>query len=227
MRILLVEDDDALADAAARALNTQGWIVDRTARGEPVALSLRRDPYDLVILDVGLPGIDGFETLLRVRRDGIAVPILMLTARDAIEDRVRGLNSGADDYVVKPFAMSELIARVRTLTQRHRSAQGGISIGGLHLDLGRRTIRIRGEDAHVTTREWEVLLYLVEHAGRVVAKAQIAQNLADLGEEISDNLIEVYVSRLRPKAEAAGLAIRTVRGFGYLLEVAAEGSTVA
>jgi two-component system, OmpR family, response regulator len=225
MRILLVEDDDAVAGAAVRALNTQGWIVDRTARGEPVVLSLRRDPYDLLILDIGLPGPDGFEILQRVRREGILIPILMLTARDSIEDRVRGLNSGADDYVVKPFAMSELIARSRTLTQRHRSTPGGISIGSLHLDLANRTVRIRGEDTRVTAREWELLLYLVERAGKVVAKGQIAQSLADLGEEVSDNLVEVYVSRLRPKLEAAGLAIRTVRGFGYLLEVAAEDNS--
>ncbi|HQR71869.1 MAG TPA: response regulator transcription factor [Burkholderiaceae bacterium] len=218
MRVLLVEDDDALADATVRALNTQGWIVDRTSRGEPVVVSLQRDPYDLGILDVGLPGIDGFETLQRVRREGILTPILMLTARDAVEDRVRGLNCGADDYLVKPFAMQELIARARTLTQRHRDAPGMLSIGGLHLDLERHAATVCGEEMHLTAREWEVLLFLVERAGRAVAKTQIADKLAEAGEAASDNLIEVYVSRLRPKVEPAGLAIRTVRGFGYLLE---------
>ncbi|HOM11864.1 MAG TPA: response regulator transcription factor [Rubrivivax sp.] len=220
MRVLLVEDDDLLADAAQRALHTQGWIVDRTQRGEPVALSLRRDPYDIAILDVGLPGIDGFETLQRVRREGILTPILMLTARDAVEDRVRGLNSGADDYLVKPFAMQELIARMRTLTQRHRDGPGMLSIGGLHLDLGKRSATVCGAQIALSGREWEVIAFLVERAGKAVAKAQIADSLSEATGAATDNLIEVYVSRLRPRLAPAGIVIRTVRGFGYLLEEA-------
>jgi DNA-binding response OmpR family regulator len=224
MHILLVEDDPALADSTARALRSQGWAVDVTARGEPVPLSVRQDPYDLVILDIGLPGIDGFETLRRVRAQGSATPVLMLTARDAVEDRVRGLDAGADDYLVKPFALTELLARARVL---HRRAQARIDatlrLGRLKMDLDARRAFIDAQPLELSAREWSVLEYLLARAGKVVAKEQILQAVAGWDEAISENAIEVYVSRLRAKLDAAGVRIRTVRGFGYLLEGAEDG----
>jgi two-component system OmpR family response regulator len=223
MHILLVEDDPALADSTARALRSQGWVVDVTARGEPVPLSVRQDPYDLVILAIGLPGIDGFETLRRVRAQGSATPVLMLTARDAVEDRVRGLDAGADDYLVKPFALTELLARARVL---HRRAQARIdatlTLGRLKMDLDAKRAFVDAQPLELSAREWSVLEYLLGRAGKVVAKEQILQAVAGWDEAISENAIEVYVSRLRAKLDAAGVRIRTVRGFGYLLEGAED-----
>lgn len=221
MHILLVEDDPQLAESTGRALRSQGWAVDITPRGEPVVHSLKQDPYDLVILDIGLAGIDGFETLRRVRREGIDIPVLILTARDSVEDRVRGLEGGADDYLIKPFALAELIARVRVLTRRGQSRHGdSLVMGGLRMDLGARRAFINDDPLDLSVREWSVLEYLLERLGRVVSKDQIVQAIAGWDDAISANAIEVYVSRLRPKIEAAGIRIRAVRGFGYLLEEA-------
>src|SRR5471030_2988072 len=193
VRILLVEDDPLLSDSTARALRSQGWVVDCTERGEPVAVSVRQDPYDLLILDVGLAGIDGFETLRRVRAQGSELPVLMLTARDAIEDRVRGLESGADDYLVKPFALSDLEAR--------------------RAYIGEQELALAG-------REWSILQFMLSRTGKIVAKEQIIAAISNWDGTTSDNAIEVHVSRLRSKLEPAGLKIRTIRGFGYLLEEA-------
>ncbi len=221
MRLLLVEDDPALANSTKRALESQGWAVDWTTRGEPVPQSLRQDPYDLVILDIGLAGIDGFETLRRVRAQGSSTPVLMLTARDAVEDRVRGLEGGADDYLVKPFALAELVARVRVLTRRAQARSGdALGLGSLRMDLAARRVFIGERPLEVSAREWSVLEFLLSRVGKIVAKEQILQSIANWDESLSENAIEVYVSRLRAKIEPAGLRIRTVRGFGYLLETA-------
>lgn len=219
MRILLVEDDPALADVTRRALAAQGWTVDCTARGEPVPASLKQDPYDLLLLDIGLAGIDGFETLRRVREQGIATPVLMLTARDAVEDRVRGLEGGADDYLVKPFAMAELVARVRVLTRRAQARAGDEwRVGRLRMDLAARRLYAGDDPVEVSAREWHVLEFLLARVGKVVSKEQILQGIAGWDESLSENAIEVYVSRLRTKIEPGGVRIRTIRGFGYLLE---------
>ena len=221
MRLLLVEDDPALANSTTRALESQGWTVDWTARGEPVPQSLRQDAYDLVILDIGLAGIDGFETLRRVRAQGSTTPVLMLTARDAVEDRVRGLEGGADDYLVKPFAVAELVARVRVLTRRAQArSEDALSLGALRMDLVARRVFVGEKALEVSAREWSVLEFLLARVGKVVAKEQILQSIAGWDESLSENAIEVYVSRLRAKLEPADLRIRTVRGFGYLLEAA-------
>jgi two-component system OmpR family response regulator len=219
MHILLVEDDPALADSTARALRSQGWVVDVTARGEPVPLSVKQDPYDLVILDIGLPGIDGFETLRRIRAQGSGTPVLMLTARDAVEDRVRGLDAGADDYLVKPFALTELLARAKVLLRRAQARIGEtLSLGRLKMDLDAKRAFIDNAPLELSAREWVVLEYLLARADKVIAKEQILQAIAGWDEAISENAIEVYVSRLRVKIEPAGVCIRTVRGFGYLIE---------
>jgi two-component system, OmpR family, response regulator len=221
VNILLVEDDVHLAESTARALRSQGWHVDGTARGEPVPNSLLQDPYDLLILDVGLPGMDGFETLRRVRAQGSRLPVLMLTARDAVEDRVRGLEGGADDYLVKPFALSELIARARALVRRSQAREGDVlTLGQLRLDMEARRAFVGQEPLVLSAREWALLQFMMLKAGKVVAKEQITASITGWGESTSDNAIEVHVSRLRAKIEPAGLRIRTVRGLGYLLEEA-------
>jgi len=221
VRLLLVEDDPALANSTTRALESQGWTVDWATRGEPVPQSVRQDAYDVVILDIGLAGIDGFETLRRLRAQGSDTPVLMLTARDAVEDRVRGLESGADDYLVKPFALAELVARVRVLTRRAQArSEDSLSLGSLRMDVTARRVFIGEQPLEVSAREWSVLEFLLGRVGKVVAKEQILQSIAGWDEALSENAIEVYVSRLRAKIEPAGVRIRTVRGFGYLLETA-------
>jgi two-component system response regulator TctD len=219
MRILLVEDDEQLVETTSRALRSQGWVVDCSARGEQVLPSLRADPYDILILDIGLPGIDGYETLRRVRAAEISLPVLLLTARDAIEDRVRGLEAGADDYLVKPFALSELVARARALVRRSQARTSNtLSLARLRLDLEARRGYVGAEPLALSAREWDVLGYLMQRAGKVVGKEQIALSSNAWEQGVSDNAIEVCLSRLRAKIEPAGVRLRTVRGLGYLLE---------
>ena len=219
MHILLVEDDTPLAETTVRALQSQGWQVDSTARGEPVPLSLERDHYDLLILDIGLPGIDGFETLRRVRGQGSRVPVLMLTARDAIDDRVQGLESGADDYLVKPFAVRELVARVRALLRRAEARQGDLlALGRLRLDADAQRALIDEAPVHLSSREYAVLQYLMLKSGKVVTREQIVTMVNGWSAATSENALDLLVSRLRAKIEPAALRIRTVRGLGYMLE---------
>jgi two-component system, OmpR family, response regulator len=219
MRLLLVEDDPALANSTMRALQSHGWAVDWTTRGELVPQSVTKDHYDLVVLDIGLAGIDGFETLRRMRAQGSKTPVLILTARDAIEDRVRGLEGGADDYLVKPFALAELVARVRVLTRRAQArSDDALTLGNLRMDLTARRVFVGEQALELSAREWSVLEFLLSRVGKVVAKEHILQSITGWDDALSENAIEVYVSRLRAKLEPAGLRIRTVRGFGYLLE---------
>jgi DNA-binding response OmpR family regulator len=228
MHILLAEDDPALAELTMRALRSQGWAVDHTPRGEPVPASVKSDPYDLLILDIGLAGIDGLETLKRVRAQGSTLPVLMLTARDAIEDRVQGLETGADDYLVKPFALAELIARIRVLTRRHEARQGSVlAMGSLRMDREAKRAWIGEQPLELSAREWAVLEYLLGRVGHVVGKEQILQAISGWDDALSENAVEVYVSRLRPKIEPAGLRIRAVRGFGYLVEEQGAGAPAA
>lgn len=219
MRILLVEDNPHIAETTARALRSQGWLVDATARGEPVAVSIKRDVYDLVILDIGLPGIDGFETLRRIREQGNEPPVLMLTARDSVEDRVRGLRAGADDYLTKPFALPELLARVQVVERRRRASIGHqLVLGPLRMDVDARRVFLDDAPLDLSQREWAVLEFLLTKVDKVVAKEQILQAVSGWDDALSENAIEQYVSRLRAKLHAAGLRIRTVRGFGYMLD---------
>jgi len=219
VRVLIVEDDAALASGIARILEGEGHAVDVMATGEHAVMGTRQERFDMVILDVGLPGIDGFEVLRRLRSSGERVPVLVLTARDALDDRVRGLDLGADDYMVKPFAMPELTARVRALLRRSQ-AHGGPRIvhGPLALDTVARRAFIRNEPLELAAREWAVLEVLLGKVEKIVSKEAIIQAVAGWGDDLSPNAIEVYVSRLRSKLEPAGIRIRTVRGFGYMLE---------
>jgi two-component system OmpR family response regulator len=219
MKVLIVEDDATLATGIARILQGEGHAVDVVSRGEQALLSTRQDSLDLIILDVGLPGIDGFEVLRRLRAAGDRTPVLVLTARDALDDRIHGLDLGADDYMAKPFAMPELAARVRALVRRSQAQTGPkIVHGPLVMDTLARRATLAGQPLELAAREWAVLEVLLARVEKIVSKDSIIQAVASWGEELTPNAIEVYVSRLRAKLEPSGVKIRTVRGFGYMLE---------
>jgi two-component system response regulator TctD len=223
MLILLVEDDEPLAASIVGLLGAQGWRVDVSPRGEPVPLSLRRDEYDLLILDIGLPGIDGIETLRRVRALGLRLPVLMLTARDTLEERVHGLEVGADDYQVKPFEPLELVARLRALARRHENRRAEVmTLGGLRFDTKALRAWAGDERVRLSPRECQVLQYLMLKAGHVVTREQLVALVPGWGGGTSDNALELLVSRLRAKIESAGVRLRTVRGLGYRLEAGEE-----
>ncbi|HTS23394.1 MAG TPA: response regulator transcription factor [Casimicrobiaceae bacterium] len=218
MRILVVEDDSLLAEGLTRVLTRAGHAVDHAETGAQADKALRAAAYALVVLDIGLPDIDGFEVLRRLRSRHAATNVLVLTARDAVEDRVHGLDLGADDYLTKPFSITEFEARVRALLRRTSLPAGAVSIGQLTIDVEAKSVRCAGVSVDLTAREWALLELFMARPGRVLGKEQIAQQLADYDAQLSPNAIEVYVSRLRSKIEAAGVRIRTVRGFGYLWE---------
>ena len=218
MRILVVEDDSLLAQGLTRILSRAGHAVDQAENGLQADKALRAAPYELVVLDIGLPDIDGFEVLRRLRRRHAATNVLVLTARDAVEDRVHGLDLGADDYLTKPFSVNEFEARVRALLRRTSLPAGAVSMGGLTVDVEAKRVRVNGTSVELTVREWALLELFMARPGRVLSKEQIAQQLADYDAQLTPNAIEVCVSRLRAKIESAGVCIRTVRGFGYLWE---------
>ena len=222
MRALLVEDDRPLAAAVRDALLQGGFEVEVLERAEPADAVLSCTPYDLAVLDIGLPGMSGLDLLQRLRSRGNAVPVLMLTARDGPDDRVRGLNGGADDYLVKPFHVPELIARCHAIVRRGRSAAGTVvGFGPLAVDIGRQQVALDGAPLALTARERTLLLQLVLAAPNVVTKDKLVASLSRWDHELSANAIEIHASRLRSKLAAAPVAIRTVRGLGYRLELRA------
>jgi DNA-binding response OmpR family regulator len=218
MRILVVEDDALLADGLTRVLKRSGHAVDQVRTGLQADNSLRITSYELVVLDVGLPGIDGFEVLRRLRSRRSKANVLVLTARDGVEDRVHGLDLGADDYLTKPFSVTEFEARVRALSRRPTLAAASIVVRGLSVDVEAKRVRVNDVPIDLTVREWALLELFLARPGRVLSKEQIAQQLASYEDTLTVNAIEVYVSRLRSKVEASGVRIRTVRGFGYMWE---------
>ncbi len=219
MRLLIVEDHPILADGLIKALKAAGYAVDHAATGEQADHMLATQNYDVIVLDIGLPKLDGYEVLRRMRRKGSKTPVLMLTARDALEDRVKGLDLGADDYLTKPYDLPELEARVRALVRRGQSGGGAnLTHGDLELDTAGRRATIKGVPLELSARELGVLEVLMLRTGRVVNKEQLAEQLYGWGEEVGANAIEVYVHRLRKKLEPAGVIVRTIRGLGYLLE---------
>lgn len=219
MKILIVEDDPVLADGLTRSLRHGHYAVDCVTDGAEADHVIAAQAYDLVILDLGLPGLDGFEVLRRLRRRGASVPVLVLTARDGLADRVKGLDLGADDYMIKPFDLPELEARVRALIRRGQSGGGSeLTHGALVLDTAGRRATLGGEHLDLSSRELGVIEVLMLRSGRVVSKEQLAEQLYGWDEEVGPNAIEVYVHRLRRKLEPAGVSIRTIRGLGYLLE---------
>jgi two-component system OmpR family response regulator len=218
MRILVVEDDALLVDGLTAALTRSGHRVAQARTGRHADLLLRTEQFDLVVLDVGLPDIDGFEVLRRLRSRKSTTNVLVLTARDAVEDRVHGLDLGADDYLTKPFSVTEFEARVRALLRRSAPSTGQWTVDGLSVDVAAKRIRVHDKLVDLTPREWALLELFFARPNRVLSKDQIAESLSAVEENLSPNAIEVYVSRLRTKIEAAGVHIRTVRGFGYMWE---------
>jgi two-component system OmpR family response regulator len=219
MRILIAEDDPVLADGLTQSLRQADYAIDHVADGQQADLALAAQNYDLVILDLGLPRLDGFEVLKRLRRRGSTTPVLVLTARDSLDDRVQGLDLGADDYLTKPFDLPELEARVRALIRRGQSGGAAeLTHGPLTLDTAGRRALLGGEPLDLSSRELGVLEVLMLRTGRVVNKDQLAEQLFGWDEEVGSNAIEVYMHRLRRKLEPAGIKIRTIRGLGYLLE---------
>lgn len=223
MRMLIVEDDGVLAAGVQEALEREGWAADHLPAAEPAEAALSLTAYDLAIVDIGLPAMSGLELVRRVRQRGNGVPILFLTARDALEDRVTGLDVGGDDYLVKPFLLPELLARVRALIRRSRAAASSIlSVGALALDNARRSATLEGRPLELTGREWDVLEQLMLAAPKVVGKQGLVDSLGQWDKELTPNAVEIYVSRLRAKLSGRGVNIRTVRGIGYRLEEAAR-----
>jgi two-component system OmpR family response regulator/two-component system response regulator QseB len=216
MRILLVEDDGLLGDGVQAGLAQSGFTVDWVKDGIAAELALKTGEYAGVVLDLGLPRLSGLDLLARLRRGGDKVPVLILTARDRVEDRVKGLDGGADDYLVKPFDLHELAARLRALVRRSRGeAAPELRVGEIELDPAARCVRFRGQPVELSVREFALLQELMLNAGRVLSREQLAQRLYSWGEEIESNAIEVHVHHLRRKL--APELVRTVRGVGYLL----------
>jgi two-component system OmpR family response regulator len=223
MRILLVEDDVLLADGLARSLRHSGYPVEVVGDGLAADRWLEVEPFDLVVLDLGLPGLDGSEILRRLRGRKQHLPVLVLSAREELDERVRLLDLGADDYLVKPVALVELEARVRALLRRGQgSADPNIRLGRLLLDTVGKRAWLDDEALDLKAREWAALEFLAQRVNRIVSKEQIMQALYGWEEEITPNAVEKFISRLRSKLEPAGVVIRTVRGLGYYLEKPSE-----
>ncbi len=225
MRLLLVEDDPRIARFVAKGLQEQSYAVDAVANGHDAVYQVEINDYDLVILDVMIPGLDGFATCRAIRNVGKRMPILMLTARDGVEDRIHGLDSGADDYLTKPFEFGELLARLRALLRRPtelRSPQ--IVVGDLVLDTASQTAKRGARSTPLTAKEYALLEFLARNAGRVVGRAEIAEHVWDESFDPFSNLIEVYVNRLRRKIDegSAKPLLHTRRGSGYVLVAPAE-----
>jgi two-component system OmpR family response regulator len=219
MRILIAEDDQVLADGLLRTLRGNGYAVDHVASGSEADAALSTQEFDLLILDLGLPRLHGFDVLKKLRARGSATPVLILTAADSVEQRVKGLDLGADDYMAKPFSLQELEARVRALARRGMGvASNVIKHGPLTFDTTGRVAYIHDTMVELSARELGLLEVLLQRAGRLVSKDQLVERLCEWGDEVSNNAIEVYIHRLRKKIEKGPIRIATVRGLGYCLE---------
>lgn len=216
MRILLAEDDTLLGDGLRAGLRLAGFQVDWVRDGPAAERELRAQPYAAAVLDLGLPGMDGMDVLASVRRAGVTLPVLVLTARDAVPDRIKGLDTGADDYVVKPVDLDELAARLRALVRRAAGQpQEQLQAGDIRLDPAARTVQRGTEPVTLSTREFDLLQALLLNAGRVLSREQLEQHLYSWGREVESNAVEVHIHHLRKKLGAD--CIQTVRGVGYLL----------
>lgn len=214
MRILLVEDDAQLGESLEAALRLEQYAVDWLTSGDAVSAALRGTPYDLLILDLGLPGMPGLQVLRQLRADKQHLPVLVLTARTTVADKVDGLDSGADDYLTKPFEISELFARVRALLRRKSDHTATLfEVAGISLDPVGHQVSFGGETADLTAREFAILEILMRNAGRFVSRSRLEEGIYSWGEEVESNTVEVYISRLRKRFGSA--TIETMRGVGY------------
>lgn len=220
MHVLIAEDDVRLARVLRRVLEEDGHVVDLATDG-PAALELgAAGSIDLIILDVMLPGMSGFDVCRGLRRKNVHAPILMLTARSAVEDRVQGLDAGADDYLTKPFALAELRARIRALTRRSRPiAEERLAAGDLVLDVGKHSAVRSGKDIPLTAKEFQLLEYLLRHPNQVLSRSQIVESVWQYDQEFTSNVVDIYIHYLRKKIDAgfSRRLIHTVRGVGYML----------
>ena len=226
MRILITEDDGALAEALQFALTRAGYAVDHVANGTAADEALKTDVFGLVILDLGIPKLDGFEVLKRLRRRNPTLPVLILSGREKPEEKVLGLDLGADDYLVKPFSVNELLARVRALLRRGAATAPVVSYGSLAFDTVGRTAAVDGRALALSVHEIGVLEVLLHRFGRVVSKEQLVEQLYNYDKGVTHNAIEVYVHRVRKKIGGAGLVVRTLYGRGYLLDLEREAESV-
>ncbi len=219
MRIALIEDNQALAKGIAYQLRDAGHAVDLIGDGAEADAFLAQEGADLIVLDINLPGLDGLVLLQRIRARGDSTPVILLTARSDTGDRVQGLDAGADDYLVKPFEMAELEARVRALSRRRPDAAiARVPLGALEFDPQSRQLFDNGQSLDLPRREIAVLEYLLENRGRIVAKAAILDRVYGIGSEVDETVVEVHMSRLRKRLAEHGVVIKTARGLGYLLE---------
>lgn len=220
MRLLVIEDYAPLRKAVVRGLEEAGYAVDATGDGEEGLWHAQSGEHDLIVLDLMLPGLDGWSILRRLREDGLQTHVLILTARDAVEDRVQGLDLGADDYLVKPFALEELLARVRALLRRqYQSKNPLIKVADLQIDQARRQVRRAGRPVRLTAREYALLELLALRAGEVVSRSEVWEHLYEFNSQAQSNVVDVYIGYLRKKLDRPGLAplIHTKRGQGYWL----------
>jgi len=225
MRILLVEDDADVARFIARGLAEQAYAVDQVEDGEKALYMAGVNAYDVMILDIMLPGVDGLEVCRRLRAAGSNIPIVMLTARDSVEDKIAGLDAGADDYLSKPFEFGELLARLRALLRRGGATLSAtIRVDGLEIDTRSHKVNIDGRALTLTTKEYGVLEFLARNSGRIVTREEISEHVWNQDFDPFSNLIEVYINRLRRQIEKVGgpKFINTVRGAGYILEPQAD-----
>ncbi len=216
MRILLVEDDELLGDSIKSAVSLEGYAVDWLKRGDLVKAALRTGEYDLLLLDMGLPGLSGIEVLQQARDDRLEIPVLVLTARDRLADKVAGLDAGADDYLVKPFEMDELFARIRSLLRRSGSKAPVLKAGELEMNPADHHVVFQGQDVDLTAKEFSMLEILLRNKGRFVTKNRLIEGITSWDEDIEPNTIEVYISRLRKRF--GNDLIKTMRGVGYRLQ---------
>ena len=225
MHILIVEDEPKVADFLKRGLAEEGWQVDVSADGETALSMIRAGNYNVIALDIMLPGRDGLSVLRIMRSEGFDIPVLLLTARDAVPDRVIGFKTGADDYLVKPFAFEELLARLDALVRRRTGVyQDILRVGDLELDAGHHSVRRTDQKINLTTLEFRLLEYLMRNKGRVLSRIDIEESIWGLNEEPDSNVVDVYINHLRKKIDKpfSKPLIHTIRGFGYKVEESDE-----
>jgi two-component system response regulator QseB len=214
VRVLLVEDDEQLGESLEAALRLEQYAVDWVRSGEPVRAALGATPYDLLILDLGLPGVPGMQVLRQLRADKHVLPVLLLTARNTLADKIDGLDSGADDYLTKPFEIDEMFARVRSLLRRRGDSKiSRLEVAGISLDPADRVVEFAGASLDLTAREFAILEILLRNAGRFVSRQRLEEGIYSWGEEVGSNTVEVYISRLRKRFGSS--LIETMRGVGY------------